>query len=302
MLDYTKAAFGKIINDVKKVRLLFELFTQLFMATYLFYSLFSNPTLRFVNGVLLFLTLAYLGFWLYVVKGGLKKEEKELKKRVTRIFKYIKLAFGLYTLAFAVYGIYTNIHFLDFISLLLTVFTVISFTLKVLLLVLEYVVDYYKNLIRTAIETDVSNALKPVNSVKKFFGKDVEEPAEPTKERLLLDKIVEEKKRQAQELKEQKKQEKAQKRQEDKLYKLQQKEEKRMAKQAKKQAAEEENFAENTEETEGTEEIAVTQTPALPKNVLPAPDNAETQTQNKKPWWKFGKKKNTQPQQNEQDG
>ena len=32
-------------------------------------------------------------------------------------------------------------------------------------------------------------------------------------------------------------------------------EEKRMAKQAKKQAAEEENSAENTEETEGTEEI-----------------------------------------------
>ena len=299
MFNYTKAAFGKISDDIKKLVSSFELFTQFFMLAYLIYSLITNSDLRIVNGILLALTFVYFCFWLHLSKDGFTKEEKKLKKRVSKIFSYVRKLFKLYTLGLAIYGIYANTHSVDFISLLLTIFTATTFIAGILLDIIKYIFFSYVDLLLTGIGVDLEPVLKPVNNVKKFFGKDVEEPAEPTKERLLLDKIVEDKKRQAQELKEQKKQEKAQKRQEDKLYKLQQKEEKRMAKQAKKQAAEEENSAENTEETE---EIAVTQTPALPKNAFPAPDNAETQTQNKKPWWKFGKKKNTQPQQNEQDG
>ena len=134
MLDYTKAAFRKIISDIRKVRLFFELFTQLFMVIYLVYSLFTNSNLRITNGILLALTLAYLCFWLQITKNGLTKDEKKLKNRVKKIFKYIKLGFGFFTLGFAVYGVYTNMQTVDFFSLLITVFTVVSFIIKILLL------------------------------------------------------------------------------------------------------------------------------------------------------------------------
>ena len=64
MLDYTKAAFDKIIDDIKKVALYFEFFTQIFMIAYLIYALFTAPALVAVNAVLLVLTLLYLFFFL----------------------------------------------------------------------------------------------------------------------------------------------------------------------------------------------------------------------------------------------
>ena len=288
MLDYTTAAFRKIITDVKNVRLIFELFTQLFMVIYLVYSLFTNSNLRITNGILLALTLAYLCFWLQITKNGLTKDEKKLKNRVKKIFKYIKLGFGFFTLGFAVYGVYTNMQTVDFFSLLITVFTVVSFIIKILLLLLEYIANYYKELIRTAVEADVENALKPVHAVgnftKKLFGKEKEEPADPTKERQILDKLVEEKRQENQAKKEEKKQQKRQEKQEAKLYKAQVKEEKRLQKQADKQA----------EQETALDEVAVTETPALP----PVEETNEPQTEQaepptKKPWWKFGKKDNT---------
>ena len=294
MLDYTKAAFEKIIGDVKKAAFYFEFFTQIFMLAYLVYALFVNPALRIVNGILLSLTAFYLFFFLRLSQDGFSKKEKQLKKRVAKIFQYIKRTFKLYTLGVAIYGIYTNISSLDFVSLLLTVFTAVTFVTDIVLEVTGYILNFYKDLILTGVETDVSNALKPVKTVgnftKKIFGKEVEAEPEPTKERLLLDKIVEEKKQQAQRLKEQKKQEKAQKKQEDKLYKLQVKQEKRMAKQAKKQAAKE----------TAAEEVALTETLALPENALPAAP--ETEKPRKKRWWKRDKQDGDQTKQNEQDG
>ena len=298
MLNYTRAAFRKIINDIKKIRLLFEFSIQFFMVVYLFYSIFTNSATRITNIFLLALTLIYLFFWFKISKNGFTKEEKKLKKQVEKIFKYIKLGFGFYTLCFTIYGIYTNIATVDFISLLLTVFTVISFVIKILLLLLEYIANYYKELVLTAIKTDVSNVLKPVTTVKKLFGKDTDEPAEPTKERLILDKLVEEKKQERQAQKEERKQQKIQQKQEEKLYKAQLKHEKRLQKQADKENA--------------LTEIAVTEQHALPPAVSPALPPAtepkdtkktqksqetetpnepqETQPPRKKSWWKFGKK------------
>jgi hypothetical protein len=134
-------------------------------------------------------------------------------------------------------------------------------------------------LLLTGISADLEPIVKPVSTVKKLFGKETDEPVEPTKERQILDKLVEEKRQENQAKKEEKKQQKRQEKQEAKLYKAQIKEEKRLQKQSDKEAA---------------EEVAATETPALPpveETNEPQTEQAETPT--KKPWWKFGKKDNT---------
>ena len=298
MLDYTKAAFDKIIDDIKKVALYFEFFTQIFMIAYLIYALFTAPALVAVNAVLLVLTLLYLFFFLRIIENGFTQKRKAIKTRVAKIFKYIKWTFKVYTLGVAVYGIYTNVAAVDFISLLLTVFTVVSFVTGIALEVTGYILKFYKDLILAGISADLEPITKPVNFTKKLFRKDTDEPAEPTKERLILDKLVEEKKQERQAQKEERKQQKIQQKQEEKLYKAQLKHEKRLQKQADKKNA--------------LTEIAVTEQHALPPAVSPAllpatepkdtkktQKSQETETPNepqeteaprKKSWWKFGKK------------
>ena len=121
MLNYTRAAFDKIGNDIKKLVFNFEIFTQVFMLVYFLYSLFTTSNFRIVNGILLALTIAYLIFYLQLSKEGFTKEEKKLKKRVKKAFDYIKKFFKLFTLGFTIYGIYTNVHSVDLISLILLI-------------------------------------------------------------------------------------------------------------------------------------------------------------------------------------
>ncbi len=246
MFDYTKAAFGKIVNDAKKLGVIFTIVSQLFMIAYLIYAIVTNENLRIVNGILLTLAVCYFFFYLQITKDGFTKKEKTIKKRVDVSYKIIKRIAKLYTLGVAIFGLYTALKTVDLISVFLTMFTVVAFLLQIAIDILIYVAERYKNLVMAGLEADAKPLIAIHNFKKKLFGQEVEEDKEPSKERELLDKLVEERREEKEQEKAAKKQAKKDERAEKRLNKQRIKAEKQMTKQRKK------------EETDGADDQAPT--------------------------------------------
>lgn len=241
MIDYTKAAFGKIISDVKKIGLFFTISSQLFMIAYLTYAVITNESLRIVNGILLALAVCYFFFYLQIRKDGFTKEEIQLKKRIDKPYTIIKRIAKLYTLGVAVFGLYCSAKNVNPISIILTTLTILAFLFQIIIDILLFVVEQYKILVMTAIETDFDNLTKPFRAVgnfaKKITGKEVEPEKEPTKERLLLDKLVEVNREEKKQIKVAKKQARKDKLAEKRLDRQRLKAEKAAEKEREKEAA-----------------------------------------------------------------
>ncbi len=241
MFDYTKAAFGKIFDDAKKLGVIFTIASQLFMIAYLTYAVITNESLRIVNGILLALAVCYFFFYLQITKGDFTKKEKSIKKRIDVSYKIVRRLAKLYTLGVSVFGLYTALKTADFISVFLTIFTVVAFLLQIAIDVLVFVVERYKNLVVAGLEADAKPLIAINNFKKKLFGQEVEEEKDPPKELAILEPLV----KKAREEKEQQKTAKKQARKEKRAEKLLDKQrlkaekaaEKEREKQRKKEAA-----------------------------------------------------------------
>ncbi len=202
MLDYTKTAINKTINDFKKISYYFTISMQLLYIAYLIYAIFAPTGITAINIILTAVSVAYLIFYLVTYDG----ENQKLKIFTKRAYKWFKLAVKAFTLGVMLYGIYATVNHVTPLSVILTALMVVAWTLQVILEIVLLFLENEKNFLLAAIEADIQQIMKPVHAVGSFFdkvrGKEPETPKEPTKSRKLLDRMVSEKRAEKKQLKE----------------------------------------------------------------------------------------------------
>ncbi len=210
MLDYTRTAISKTISDFKKFGYFFNISMQLIYIIYLIYTIIAESGIFAVNIILAAISLAYLVFYLVTYD---ENDKKSLKIFTKRSYKLFKLSVKAFTLGVMIYGIYAAAGYITPLSVILSALTVVTWFMQVIMELTLIFLQNQMNLFITAIEADIDEALKPVHAVGNFIDKvrrkAPEAPKEPSKNRLLLDRLVSERKAEKKRLKSERKAEKA---------------------------------------------------------------------------------------------
>lgn len=192
MLAYTKAAGKKILRDISIFALVCSVITQLFYIFYLIYAILNTVGIFEVNLIMLVLSCAYFGFFLHSLNFGKKKK---LAATVAKAFKWSKRLIKLLNLGIMIYGIVYTATEPDALSIILTAVMGVLWLSDILLEVAVNVMKSWWDLFVEGIQADMEIVTKPADAAKNFFkkvtGQEVEQPAPPTKKRLLLNRLVE---------------------------------------------------------------------------------------------------------------
>ena len=129
MLDYTQAAFKKILHDFKKLRIFITVGVHLLSIAYLVYALCTDTGFFVANIILLSLTASYFVFFIIMES---KYHSKGLKKRVKNFYGWSKRLIKLPVLGIAVYGLALSKTDFDPLSFLITLLMIIGWILDIL--------------------------------------------------------------------------------------------------------------------------------------------------------------------------
>ena len=216
MLDYTKAIFSKTKKDFDTALTFFQLGTQILYIAYLVCMLFTQSPIWYLYLSLLVVSIAFFIFDITTRKGikslkelgipflrrneNKEKLQRAKKKRsnIRRIKFYSSHALKLLVLATSLYPIITSPYEVHPVQIICTTVMVLLWIMQIVLEVLRLIFEGRLELFYEAMHADMEFITKPVNSVKNVFkrmvGKEVDEPTAPTKERIYLDGLVEERK------------------------------------------------------------------------------------------------------------
>lgn len=216
MLDYTKAIFSKTKKDLDTSLTFFQLGTQILYITYLVCMLFTQSPIWYLYLSLLIVSIAFFVFDVITRKGikslkelgipflrsnaNKKKLQSAKKKRnnVRRIKFFTSHALKLLVLATSLYPIIVSPYEVHPIHIICTTVMVLLWIMQIVLEIMRMIFEGRLELFYEAMHADMEFITKPVNSVKNVFkkivGKEVEEPMAPTKARVYLDGLVEERK------------------------------------------------------------------------------------------------------------
>ena len=200
MLEYTKTAVKKVLDDFKRLDYLRNLITQVLYIAYLVYAVVVSAGVFWANVALLSLSACYFLFFLVMTTGRIGASKPKAYKIVKKIFVRCKQLIKLFTLGVMLYGIYATTTHVTPLSVILSALMIVGWILQV---VFEVILRYFlsrANFVIEGMEADYENFVKPVKTVGNFFkkmtGKEVEPEKERSKTRLWLDKKVEEQKAQ----------------------------------------------------------------------------------------------------------
>ncbi len=197
MLDYTKAALQKIADDFKKLVYFFNVITQIAYIAYLTYALFAPIGIFWVNVTLASIAVAYFIFFMIITQGNALYVKQNLHKVVQNIFKISKLLLKIFTIGVMLYGIYNTTQHVTPFGVILSAMMIVGFLLQFIFTLIGNIVSSRFQLLLAAIEADKEELTKPVKAVGNFFkkitGKEIEPEKEKSKDRLWLDRQVEEK-------------------------------------------------------------------------------------------------------------
>ncbi len=258
MLDYTIVAGQKVWQSIKRISLVFNIATQLVAMLVLVYIIAAGTGFLPLNGALLAISAAYFIFYCITVR---EKEKKELKRRVKLFFKWSKRGIKLINLGVMIYALATAKN-PTAIDIVLVCFSLGCWALDIVFEIAAIVVKGWGQLMFEAVKADVEVTLAPFTATKNFLrgltGKEEEAPPPPTERRILLDRLVAERKAELAKKKEAQKIELSQLKQAAKIAKSElkqvEKAEKKASKLAKKRAKKGEPIAEVLEETAISEE------------------------------------------------
>lgn len=208
MFDYTRTLFNKTIKDVTTAFSIFHFGTQGIYIAYLTYLIFTPNNIWYLHLSLLAISVAFLVYDIVSSQTilALKKEKpnrfgkklhkkrltlaKQQKATVAKIKFYASHSIKLFVLASAFYPIIVAPETVHPLSIMCTTVMVLLWILLVIFEIVKIMLEGRKELFLEALQADVEFVTKPVNAVKKFFGKDVDDNAEITKEREYLDGLV----------------------------------------------------------------------------------------------------------------
>ena len=163
MFDYSRAAGQLILEDLKKWCHRFKTFFSIFTLIYLSYCLIMDVGIFYVNATLLVLYVIYTVCEFI----AFKKQNKKLKRVVSRGYKYARLALKTLTLGSTLYGIYIASTAVDGISLILATLTIILWVLQVLLEVVTVIVEPRVKLFVAGVMKDGKPLISAINLLSK---------------------------------------------------------------------------------------------------------------------------------------
>jgi hypothetical protein len=188
MFNYTQAAAHKIGNDIRKAAFYFNLFSPIIYIAYLIINLFTKPDFFSINLVLLLITTAYFGFFIYT---SCKNVNAYIKKTVNRVYKYSKFILKALVLAILIYGVIIENGTPSLSSILMLVFSAIALLLSILLELLARIIEWWITLIVEGVKMDFA----PLAKTFSFFKpQDPTPPTPPTpiqeKAQVLLEELA----------------------------------------------------------------------------------------------------------------
>jgi hypothetical protein len=166
MLDYTRGALNKVLEDFKKIALAVNIGVQVFSILYLVYALIARTGFFAVNLVLLALTVAYFLFFLIMeFTNGAKKT----RKIVREIYSWGKRVIKAFTIGLTTYGLFVVTRDFNPLSLFLLLMMVLGFILDILFCFIIRFLTAEIELIITGVKLDVEEIKKPIQAVGNFF-------------------------------------------------------------------------------------------------------------------------------------
>ncbi len=212
MLDYTQAAGVRVWNKIKTTAFVLSILTQICSIGYLVYILCVGNGLLPVNISLLALSSLYLLFYLCFLTRG---EKSPVKLWIKRSFKWSKRVVKLFNLGVLVYGIACAKRYSP-LAVMLTALLLFIWIIDLLVDILSTLAYKWGTFLFEGMKADYEKISAPVTATKNFFkriaGKDVEEKPQPTKNRILLDELVAERRQDKREKKANDRREKKEKR------------------------------------------------------------------------------------------
>lgn len=219
MFKYTRAAFTSLVKDLKLwSKILSWIFFSVFVGYYT-YSIVMN----IINANAVWENMDHLNFFvnlialILVILGTVlnyvlidKKYKKELRIS-KRIISWLKIILKTITLGFTIYGFYTSVkNEINPMQIVLTTLLIIFWILSALIEIITSIISSKITVFEEAVKKDFQDMKQPFenvgNTVKRFFGVEVEEKEEKESHIIKkLDKIIEWKKQRKEEKKKEKK-------------------------------------------------------------------------------------------------
>ncbi len=195
MLDYSIVAGQRVWQQIKRISLVFNIVTQILSMLVIAYITFTGGGFLPLNIGLLVLSAAYFVFYCVTVN---EKKQKALRQKVKTFFKWSKRAIKLVNLGVMLYALVSN-DSPTALDIVLLCFSLGCWVLDILFEIASIIVKGWGELMLEAVKADVETITAPFNATKNFLrgltGKDDDPPPPPpTKRRILLDRLVAERK------------------------------------------------------------------------------------------------------------
>lgn len=162
MLDYTKAALKKTVDDIKKILFIYTVASLILYIGYLIFASIFGIGFMPVNIALAIISAAYLTFYITVT---LRQVKGVLSKRIKRLYKWAKILISALTLGIAIYGCVNNPK--DIKGFLVTVILFICWALQLILELLTISIEARLLLFQAALTKDFSPVIKIYNKITK---------------------------------------------------------------------------------------------------------------------------------------
>ena len=195
MFDYTRTAIKKIGDDFKKVGFLLGLSGQIFYLFYIVYSIITSRGILWANYLLGAVSLLYLIFYIFTFSKSDKKD-RVTKNKVRRLQSILKLFVKGLVLAMMFYSVYYTVVEISLLSVVFTALSIVSFILQIALELVRCIIENRYELLMTGWEADMEKIKKPFETAKNILTLNFkkEEPKEPSKFKIVLDKKIEKEK------------------------------------------------------------------------------------------------------------
>ena len=171
MLKYTLAFCTELKNDIEKTIKVMGLTIQVIYILYLVYAMILSHSWTFwVNLAIFVISMAYFAFSIAIELKEKRKSNANVKRKVKKIYDATKKIIFLPTVIASIITMANLQNDNITISLLATVFVILSYVVYLLGIVLEKVFNTRVNRFLVALEADIDSVLPLINKFKRTLG------------------------------------------------------------------------------------------------------------------------------------
>lgn len=176
MFDYSRAALGLVVEDIRKIARRISFVLSLGLYIYLIASIILGFGYWIANVCLIAIKVAY--DIIEEVTSKDKKANRKTRKMAKRGYKYSRLAINGLTIGATMVNMALHPASVTAIAIISTTLLIIVWVLQVLFEIIAFIFEQEVRLIMAGIQKDTRGFTKTINTVKSFLhigGKEEEE-------------------------------------------------------------------------------------------------------------------------------